>query len=243
MDIEEFLKYCIEGYLFKDLENISKIHVTKGDVGEASFPMLSSILAGMELLGAIVNPKGAVTVTSGKREIDGGNQFDHYWIYYLSSLDKKYTGFNKLFYDLLRNGIVHTFMVKQHVIVYKTHHNHMSCSQDPPGLIIGCIELFRDFQQTYFNHVVPILKTEHSVTHVNRGTMQSNLDAILDLYSNEADTQFRNLQISKYTPVLNIPLTPTQGVSLSPYDIKDFVDYSGGTTTPSGINWQPKKKS
>ena len=243
MKIEDFLKINIEAYLLKDLQNILKIKVSKGEVGEGSYPMLSSILAGMELLGAIVNPKGSVETINNKLGIDGGKHFQHFWIHYLSQLEKKYVGFGLLFYDLLRNGIVHTFMVKQHIIVFKRHSKHMYCSQSPPQLIVGCQEFFEDFLQTYNKYILPILKTENKFTHANRDIMQANLDEMLDLYSGEADTQFKNLVLSKYTPILRTPITPISPASVSPQEMSEFINLSGGSTTPSEINWPPKTKS
>jgi len=241
MNIEDFLKMSIEEYLFKDLQNLSTIQVPKGDVGNASYPMLSSILAGMELLGIIVCPNNPIRKTKDKSEIDGGTHFTHFWTYYLSRYDKKYIGFNKLFYDLLRNGIVHTFMVKQHIIVYKSNSKHMCCSQTPPQLIVGCNELFEDFKQTYYQHVLPILTNENSITHVNRSKMQSNLDAVLDLYSEEADSQFKNLNLPKHTHTFITPLAIRSGASLSPIDITELSDGFSGTVIPSGILYNPKK--
>ena len=235
MDVGDFLKQSIEEYLFKDLQNISNISVPKGEVGEGSYPMLASILAGIELLGTLVNPRGSITVTSGKKEIEGNRHFTHFWLNYLSEYDKKYKGFEKLFYDLLRNGIVHTFMVKQNIVVFKNHKKHMACSKKPPLLIVGCDQFFKDFRQTYERYIQSILKSGTTKTGVDRNKMQANLDEILQLYSDQSDKQFS----SEYTPETSTGIilgkVITSGASLSPIDIDELIN-AGGTTTPSGIN-------
>lgn len=241
MKLEDFLSLNIEEYLFKDLNNLAAITVPKGEVGEASYPMLASILAGMELLGMIVSQCNPVEKVNKKLEIDGNKHFTHFWIYYLSQYDKKYSGFNRLFYDLLRNGIVHSFMVKQHIIVYKTTLKHMHYSMIPSQLVIGCNELFKDFQGAYFQLVLPMRVTENSTTHVNRDKMQSNLDSILGLYSSEADIQFAQLKPTKFTPSFTTPYTPMANASQTIYDIDDLYEPTDGTVTPSGIKWIPKK--
>jgi len=84
MDIEEFLKVNIEGYLLNDLENMANYRKDPSkQYGELAYPMIISTIAGMELLGALLDP--------GKFDKYKGNEyFRHYWEQYLDQKYKNY---------------------------------------------------------------------------------------------------------------------------------------------------------
>ena len=58
MKIDDFLDRHVEGYLFKDLDAMSAISLKPGEAyGAVGYPMVSTALAGIELLGGLVSPQ------------------------------------------------------------------------------------------------------------------------------------------------------------------------------------------
>jgi hypothetical protein len=116
----------------------------------------------------------------------------------------------------------------------------MVCSKTPPLLIVGCIQFFDDFKQTYREYVQSVLVLGSTKTGVDRKKMQSNLDELLQLYSDESDEQFRKLNIPKTLTAITLKQALASGASPSPIDMDELL-YTGGTTTPSGIDITRKK--
>lgn len=153
-----------------------------------------SILAGIELLGALVSTTSPV---NKQRKIEGDKHFTHFWNYYLGKQNPKYCGFGQLFYHLLRNGIAHSFVVKQGVDVYKSTDNHMKYNQEEKRIAIGCKQFMNDLRETYHVRVEPLVAITSNKEGVNRETVQRNLDDMLDLFKEESDNEFGKIQSSK----------------------------------------------
>lgn len=90
-----------QGYLIWDLEEMNKIDV-KG-AGNCGYPMLMSILSGMELLGGLIDE---YTWNGGK----GRKYFRRFYEDYFEKYNKSYEGRADEFYDLLRHKLAHTFL-------------------------------------------------------------------------------------------------------------------------------------
>ena len=200
MTIEDFIDHNLTGYLFSDLDTMANFELLEGrKYGGVNYPMLMTILAGIELLGALVNPRGSVKKINNKKVIEGDAHFVHFWQRYLSEDNLKYKGLNNLFYHLLRNGIAHTFIAKHNIYVYKSSPHHLSYEITKPELVVGCKEFAKDLKTTYEKRIVPILsvKNEKNPDIISRGRMQSNLDDLLDFYEEESRLEFSNLPPSK----------------------------------------------
>ncbi len=90
-----------EGYLIWDLEEMNKIEV-KG-AGNCGYPMLMSILSGMELLGGLIDD---YTWNSYK----GEKYFRRFYDNYFEKYNESYEGRAAEFYNLLRHKLAHTFL-------------------------------------------------------------------------------------------------------------------------------------
>ena len=115
MKIEDFFRQYIEGYLLGDLENMSTLGPLKGkNYGAVGYPMMSTVLAGMELLGGLLMPN--------LKPFDprkGESYFLHYWDNYFAVENPTYASLGLLFRRLARHGINHVFLAKQGILVDK----------------------------------------------------------------------------------------------------------------------------
>src|SRR5713226_2228254 len=114
MELREFLKTVIDGYLLHDLENMVTFTPKEGTDGAMGYPIMVEIIAGMELLGALLMTDTIDFSTEGK---DGNNYFKNYWDNYFSYLDPTYMAYRSLFRQLIRNGIAHNFVGKPGIFI------------------------------------------------------------------------------------------------------------------------------
>ena len=191
MTIEEFSTKHIEGYLFCDLEKMADIKPSPGEqYGGVGYPMVASILSGMELLG------GLLSLNAFDR--DRGNTYSaNYWDDYLSISCPRYAipGLKELFRNLVRHGIAHTFLAKIGVWVTKNDApNHLQYgNQGQNALVIDTVELFSDLKKSYLDLVKPIVFQNASRTRATKSTMQDRLNEMLTQYSNDSNRFFNCL--------------------------------------------------
>lgn len=75
MNLSNFINQFIEGYLFHDLVYMAKIKVRKnGKYGGVGYPMMATILSGMELLGSLLDPS-----RKNFNPLNGNHYFLNYW--------------------------------------------------------------------------------------------------------------------------------------------------------------------
>jgi hypothetical protein len=140
MTWQKFYSNNIDGYLLSDLREMNKIKVE--GAGNCGYPMLMSILSGMELLGGLMDDKKW-------NSNDGRKYFDNFYSGYFKNLHSDYSAENieNEIYSLIRNKLAHTFLTALKFQVAKN-------SEDSPvtkrGLFIrldvGLI--FNDFEKS-----------------------------------------------------------------------------------------------
>lgn len=226
MDIEAFLQQYVEEYLFKDLKNMAKIKLEPLETaGAASYPMIATTLAGMELLGWLLYEK--------EEHFDrkkGDAYFHHYWNDYLAKENGKYPrggGVSNLIRGLARHGLAHASLAKPGVWVTKGKpQSHMSISKTSAKLTIDAIELFKDFENSYWNSVKPCLADA-----TKKVMMQARLDEMIREWSRQATELFRD--VSWKVPIKTYLVQPTdtsETVTTSGWPTtEDSLPYSGGT--------------
>src|SRR5713101_2638674 len=156
MEIHEFLKKVIDGYLLHDLENMVTFTPKEGTDGSLGYPIMVSIIAGMELLGALLMTDTVDFSTEGKA---GNDYFNNYWDNYFSCVDPKYKAYRSLFRQLIRNGIAHTFVGKPGIFIIKDETAPLiSPDQERYKLNVNAVVFYRDFKKSYEERVKPIVE-------------------------------------------------------------------------------------
>ncbi|NTV41355.1 MAG: hypothetical protein HGA61_03730 [Candidatus Moranbacteria bacterium] len=86
MNIDKFLEQFVEGYMFGDIENMLKIKLEEGrNYGACGYPIMMTVLSGMELLGDLLSEK------SIKPNSELGNEnFLKFWDKYFCKCNPKY---------------------------------------------------------------------------------------------------------------------------------------------------------
>lgn len=149
VELSDYLEICIEEYLFGDLESITKFVPSRAK-GNASFPMVLSICAGMEFLGALLLPPIEEEYVDHGRDCE---YFGHYWKNYLGVVNAKY---NKeinghVAHDLIRNGLAHHFMVKFGIGTVRSQpERHLTIENPGTIFVIDADRLYEDFRKSYF---------------------------------------------------------------------------------------------
>lgn len=247
MTIEEFLKRFIEGYLFHDLESMSEITLPEGqDDGAAGYPMIATILAGMELLGGLLIPN------TDPFDPDRGNDyFLNYWNNYFVQQNPAYTGLGRLFRQLARNGIAHTFVAKPGIFVEKEGNKQMSIDSSRQEIYINCNVFYKEFEDSYLKLVKPIVNGTVVSPSTSKANMQAHLDSLSLGYSTDS------IKLFKVLPTLHssinivrraqVPVSPfyfstgSSGASLSlPQTTTTTSSFGGsGSIPPSASVTQP----
>lgn len=191
MTIDDFLKRFVEGYLFHDLESLSKITLPTGqNDGAAGYPMVATTLAGMELLGSLLMP----TTDAFDPKNKSNDYFLNYWDNYLSKGYAQYTGLGRLFRQLMRNGIAHTFVAKPGIFVEKGSNRQMSIDTTRQEIYIDCNVFFKEFEDTYWKLVKPIVDGTASSPATTKANVQTKLDDISRVYSVDSIRLFGAVQ-------------------------------------------------
>ena len=118
-------------YLIADLRTMSSINKSSGGLG---YPMLQTILSGMELVGKLI---------SGHKN---RGAFDSFWGEFKKD-HPEYDGLDELFRSL-RNSTAHIFHARVGIQVSKSRKGHLTRTKE--GCInIDALDLFNDFEETY----------------------------------------------------------------------------------------------
>lgn len=189
MIIEEFLNKFVEGYLFHDLESMEKITLPPGqDDGAVGYPMISTVMAGIELLGNLLLP------TSDPFDPNSGNNyFYNYWDNYFAKHKPIYTNLGQLFRTLIRHGVAHTFVAKPGIFVTKGNNQEIRLDTTRQELYVDCNVLFNDFKQSYIDLVKPLVSGTIPTPITTSRNMQTRLDSMSSRYSADAKTSFDSL--------------------------------------------------
>lgn len=178
--LQKYLEKYIDGYLFNDLESIKENIKPGKQSGNASYPMILSICAGMEFLGALLRPS-IDDVYSRKKD---GCYFGHYWKNYLATVNKKYVDElnGEIARDLIRNGLAHHFIIKHGIgSVRSQKDRHLEISKHEKVLVIDADQLFADFKKSYEKIAKPKLLDGAS----GQTLAAERLNQILDEYEQE----------------------------------------------------------
>jgi hypothetical protein len=203
MELDAFIDQWIEGYLLHDLQNMAKLPLDRSEApcGGAGYPMLTTTVAGMELLGLLLMPDG----TSFSR--NGRDHFANYWNSYFVPTRPLYLHLGDLFYKLIRHGIAHVFVAKNNVIVTKNRQPTLGIDRQRCELRIDCTGFYRDFEASYWEQACPIIRGARRSSLVSRGQMQTMLSALLASDQGIAEEAFRVLP-SGLDLALQIPREP-----------------------------------
>ncbi len=150
MQLDTFISHIVEGYLFLDLKNMALVHQVEGEeAGALGYPMLSTIVSGMELLGGVLQTDALYSDAAS----NSSKYFAHYWDNYLVKQSQAYAPYKDVFWKLVRHGVAHTYIAKAGITVTKgTPENHLKPHGD--GLFnIDCVQFYEDFHNSYLGPV------------------------------------------------------------------------------------------
>lgn len=100
ISVDDYLLKFVEGYLFGDLARLEDVQPLHDGRGACLYPMLFTIVAGIELLGSLDLAQGESSVA-----------FDHFWSEYLYQTGPRRAA-GRSIYSSVRNGLAHCFMPK-----------------------------------------------------------------------------------------------------------------------------------
>lgn len=240
INIDEFLSQFIEGYLFSDIENMLKIKLTKNQTsGACGYPIIMSILSGMELLGALLDDENFNRNNKGKWENKGNKYFDNYWNQCFSSNNKIYKINNicELVRKLIRHGLAHNFITKPDILIYQNNkEKHWKISKSEHFLSISCHEFYNDFRNSYYKLFLPKIKK-------NKTRTKKRVSEILNDYLNEADKSFNEIDLTNLPEEVkyNVDIDRTLGSPVA--KLKDILfsstDASGVTMSCTPFSASP----
>lgn len=168
-DLDAFLRTVVEGYLLRDLEEMR----SKTEVG---FPIVMAACAGIELLGFLVTP--------GIDRPGPDRSFEHFWRVFLYPEEPERLLAGAV-YNLARNGLGHSFILKGRLGVGRGA--HLAWSDDGSILCINASRLTEDFAAAYRNGFLPLTQTLNGP--VNHETIAARLDQLLRRYESDAREQ------------------------------------------------------
>jgi hypothetical protein len=126
-NFEDFLKQIVEGYLFGDIESLKKAGAGPDGNGGCNYPLLMTVIAGIELLGNLVSPE---PYKPWKGDLNRA-RFAEFWEKYVYRGDQTRADAGKWIYDLARNGLAHTFVVGGPIKIAKGERaNHLKKKSD-----------------------------------------------------------------------------------------------------------------
>lgn len=182
--LQEYLDKYIDGYLLADLESIATRIPSNLHPGAAGYPMILTLCAGMELLGALLRPPNKEKFN----EDDGIRYFGHYWKHYLSKVNPEYEQFGEVARTLVRNGLAHLFMTKPRIGVVKSNPKlHLKQVED--HLVLDAVQLYEDFKKSYLEYAKP------GILDGKEGTQlaSNRLRQIMAKYTIESDATLKKL--------------------------------------------------
>ncbi|MCL4417350.1 MAG: hypothetical protein M1365_11740 [Actinobacteria bacterium] len=192
--------------------------------------MVATVLAGMELLGNLLMPN------SDPFDPNRSNYyFLNYWDNYFSMQYPPYSGLGRLFRQLMRNGISHTFVAKPGIFVEKGTNRQMSIDTTKQEIYIDCVVLFKEFEDSYKKLVRPIIDGAVSSSTTSKATMQTRLDDLSKAYSDDSTRLFVSL------PPLNPSTVNTMRRSEAP--VSPLFSHIGTKMSGASLPMQPTSTS
>lgn len=189
MNIDDFLKQFVDGYLLGDLQSMAAVVVPSGKIyGGVGYPMVATTLAGMELLGELLMPN-----TDPFDPNQSNVYFLNYWDNYFVQCNPAYTGLGRIFRQLMRNGISHTFVAKPGIFVEKGTNRQMSIDTKRQEIYIDCNVFFREFEDSYLRFVRPIIEGIATSPLTTKTNVQTRLDSLETVYTNDSTGLFSTL--------------------------------------------------
>lgn len=181
MDIDDFFKKIIDGYLLHDLKNMNEVRQKSGEpAGALGYPMLATTVSAMELLGGILQTNELYNDTPHSSK----GYFQHYWNTYLTTVDNRYSDKSDIFWILIRHGVAHTYFTKLGITVTKRKPSkHLLSTRS--GLNVDCSVFYMDFLKAY-EQVKRNLKDT-----VYRNKVQDNIKELFRL-SNKKSSDYIN---------------------------------------------------
>jgi hypothetical protein len=194
MDIDEFFKRVIDGYLLHDLKNMNEVKQKKGEpAGALGYPMLATTASAIELLGGILQTDKLYNdkITSSRV------YFEYYWKKYLANVDSRYDDKIEIFWKLIRHGVAHTYFTKVGITVTKRKPSkHLLPTQS--GLNVDCSTFYKDFLKTY-NQAKKVLK---DVQYKDK--VQANINELFRLSSGKSEPYSRALYFGREMPDVSL---------------------------------------
>ena len=158
LSLDTALQTVVEHYLLADLQTMQD-EIPWRESGAVCYPMLISVIAGSELLGAL---------TGGRAKFE----VQHYWTSYMSRVNSLYVELGPLAQDILRNGLMHSYMTKPGVGVVRGIPDIHLTIDDRGLLLLDCVSLAKDFHDSYAHYARPHIDA-------NRDAAQSGLDRVV----------------------------------------------------------------
>jgi hypothetical protein len=195
MKPKDFLEKFIDGYLFSDLFNLDKIKLRNGKkYGACGYPMLTTMLTGMELLGILLS-KNIYNYEHGK------GYFTTYWNAFLGNINPNYSqrSLANTVYQLARHGLVHTFITKTGIIVSKMKStDHLEYDTSKSKLIIDVSILLKDFYNSYQIKYRPLILENRPFLKFTNIHAQKRINELSDQYSRESIEEIQKLPNKNY---------------------------------------------
>lgn len=215
MEIDEFLIKFVEGYLFHDLESMSKLGLLSNHHdGAAGYPMIMSTLSGIELLGGLISLSIFSTSSSA-----GNTYFCSFWNEFLVKIDSNYEDLGSLFRKLVRHPLAHTSMTKHGIMVIKRLDNNINdksiyIDSKSQNLVVDCVRFYKDFQKAYLTYIKPVIFRGIKSASFSRTSMQNRLNEMDKAYYIDSSSEFSKY-LNKKKTVSEFCSALTSGASLS----------------------------
>ena len=195
MTLDQFLERFVEGYLFGDLRTMAAIKIPADEpFGAVGYPMVSSTLAGVELLGVL-------TADKIFNPTEGALRFEEFWTGFLYRGQPDRQPMASLVYKLVRHGLAHTFMTKPVFVVVKERHPFHLC-RTTEGIVIDALTLADDLIAAYRLSVKPQLQNDRQF----RERVELRFKNVRDKYTSDFN-DFRDV-------IAKVPTRPARFTSL-----------------------------
>lgn len=209
LDLEEYLKKMIEGYLFGDLKLMSDHPL--------GFPPLMASFAGIEFLGGLVHPDPFKAHGCGRA------YFKLYWSQFLYPSHVRSADEADAIYQLVRHGIAHSFVPKGPIAVGQTAGNHLKRLAANDWIIVDPVALSADLQASYSGRFRDLFDDHEMV-----GRMEGQLRLMHESYGDQYKQWEKELRISDLFPAIEGTMLTTEETTSAPVSSS-----TGGPTGPN----------
>ena len=179
----------LDKYLITDLEVMVR-EIPPRDAGGLGYPIMHSILAGMELLGFVLSGD---KYNQNKKKDE--KRFFYFWVEFFEKFNPKYKGLKKVFRYCVRNGTAHLFVAKFGISLSKENKDHLKITKDNNlnMLNIDVVSFFEDFAETYSKVKEELLQKRNPDLINNFKKGYNNLIKDLQVSRKTIDNYIRNL--------------------------------------------------